>query len=400
MKLNERRLTAFGQNIKMKYFRKSMIGMFAIVIAIACTFSICAAFKDAKNSPYENAINALADIGLVVGINDKEFGTEQNVTRQQMALFIARLRSGLHITGFEKESNRTPFTDLTDPTYYKAISYCYDFGIIAGRTPTAFDPTGNVTVQEAVTMAVRALGYTDLDYPDGYMKRAELFGLLKNLEDADPKANMKRGQVAQLIYNALYNPHIAGKYGKSFHDIWFTEEKKLGYFEIATLEELKQNYKCEQVSTSPYYWRVNDVSLFGYKGDMYYDFKEDGSYATIEFKFDIQGEFKNDPNNPFNGWVENSAENLSAEEAKALMDSIAYAISDFADLPITNVTTSDTHLVTSYNQGPKDIYKATAEGYKYLYYDFKLSKPTWSFAIITTDAQGCIGGVLSVYTYN
>lgn len=375
------------------------------MIAIACTFSICAAFKDAKNSPYEDAINSLADIGLVVGINDKEFGTNQDVTRQQMALFIARLRSGLHITGFEKESNRTPFTDLTDPTYYKAISYCYDFGIIAGRTPTTFDPTGNVTVQEAVTMAVRALGYTDLDYPDGYMKRAELFGLLKNLEDADQKANMKRGQVAQLIYNALYNPHVSGKYGKSFHDIWFAEGKKLGYFEITTLEELKQNYECELQKTyeglggkdcyDDYF--VHNVSLFGYTGDLVYRFNERG--ANIKFRFNIQGEMVNVPNHPTAVRIVNSAVNLSAEEAKVLMDAIAYTISDFADLPITNVTTSDTHLVTSYNQGPKDIYKATAEGYKYLYYDFKLSKPTWSFAIITTDAQGCIGGVLSVYTY-
>lgn len=395
MKLNERRLTALGQNIKMKYFRKSMIGMIAIVIAIACTFSICAAFKDTKSSPYEDAIDALANIGLVVGVNDNEFGTEQNVTRQQMALFIARLRSGLHITGLEKEENRSAFTDLTDPTYYKAISYCYDFGIIAGRTPTAFDPTGNVTVQEAVTMAVRALGYTDLDYPDGYIERATAFGLLKNLEDADPKANMRRGQVAQLIYNALYNPHVSGKYGKSFHDIWFAGEKRLGYFEIATAEELKQNYDAERLSDTC--WRINDVSLFGYKGNVVYNFHNKG--ADIEFKFDIQGEKVDDPNNPFLCWVEDSAANLSAEDAKTLMDSIAYAISDFADLPITDITTSDTRRVTSYNQGPKDIYKATAEGYKYLYYKFKLSDPTWRFAIVTTTMQGCIGGVLSVHTY-
>ena len=146
-----------------------------------------AAFTDTKDFDYESYINRLYDYKLAVGVSETEFGVNQTVTRQQMALFIARVVLGRTVVEPADYTMKHPFTDITDSTYDAAISFCCENKIIAGRTPTTFDPFGQVTGQEALAMAARALGYNDLKYPDGYIKFAMTTGCRRNSTRRRPR---------------------------------------------------------------------------------------------------------------------------------------------------------------------------------------------------------------------
>lgn len=177
---------------------------FALLLAAFLAVGV-AAFTDTKDSDYESYINRLYDYKLVVGVSETEFGVNQTVTRQQMALFIARVVLGRTVVEPSDYTTKHPFTDITDSTYDAAISFCYENKIIAGRTKNTFDPFGQVTGQEALAMAIRALGYNDLSYPDGYIKFGYDNWMPKELYEA-PTAPATRGVIAGLMYDTLTTP--------------------------------------------------------------------------------------------------------------------------------------------------------------------------------------------------
>lgn len=162
-------------------------------------------FPDVEKTDDEfTAVNILSELKVIYGYEDGTFKAEDPVKRQEMAAFLSRLATGMNLTG---GSNTTPFTDLKNSApYYAAITYCFDNKIIYGRSKTIFDPYGNITYQEAIAMAVRALGYEKsgmLSYPYGYFEVARTKGLLKGLDINDLTYVMTRGDIATLVYNAL-----------------------------------------------------------------------------------------------------------------------------------------------------------------------------------------------------
>ena len=68
-----------------------------------------------------------------------------------------------------------------------------------------FDPQGNVTYDQAITMVMRALGYTEAGlngtYPSAFVSKAVGLGALKGLTSGSQEAN--RADMAQLIFNVL-----------------------------------------------------------------------------------------------------------------------------------------------------------------------------------------------------
>ena len=392
-----------GNTIMKKHFtlkRPVLSALFALLLAVVCAIGAHATFDDAVGTPYQAAIDELAELKLALGVSDTRFGVDEPVTRQQMTLFMARLLTGNAITGLEAAENTTTFTDLTDPTYYRSISYCYAQKLIVGRDETTFDPTGNVSVQEAITIAVRALGYSDLDYPDGYIATAKHFGLLTNLENVNYTAPMTRGQVAQLLCNTLHNINMAGEYGKSLYDAKFSKNPKKGYFEITTLDELKANYKY---TAAKYNLRdgydsyiVEDVTFMGYTGDIQYYFPKDETTPykyCIVFQFTITGEQKN--RGP-HIWIENSSHKLTAAEAKALLDPINLRMAFFAERPLAEYRAS----AIRKDGAPSDIYKATVDGFQSLIVDYQEKDGSknlpkgWILSISTRDCTSFADGYI------
>ncbi|MBR6603224.1 MAG: S-layer homology domain-containing protein, partial [Clostridia bacterium] len=136
--------------------------------------AISAAEADEKVVYNAEAITRLNKIGIFQGYNAADMGADDNVTRAQMALFTGRVLTGkVESNYWESYVNDTTFEDIDDVAdyYVGAISYAYEQGVVIGKSDVAFDPNGNVTYQEALTMVVRSLGYTGLSYPNGFINK-------------------------------------------------------------------------------------------------------------------------------------------------------------------------------------------------------------------------------------
>lgn len=170
--------------------------------------------EEVVESPYVEAVQYLNTYGIYKG-NGEDMDTESDITRWQMALFAARLSTGwVEDDKWEDgPQNSSEFTDLAG-TYaenvYGAISYVNQMGIIEGYGDGTFGPTKGITYQDALTIAARTLGYKNLEYPWGYIQKAVELGLTEGVVDVAYTDTLTRGEVAQIIYNALFADTKAG----------------------------------------------------------------------------------------------------------------------------------------------------------------------------------------------
>ncbi len=190
----------------MRNLKKFLALVLAMIMVVGASAVVSADFTDvAADSDYAAAINDLAVKGIVRGTSDTTFTPDADVQRYQMALFVARATTGE--VGVEADSTLwangiVPFADVTE--YKGAIQYAFLNGIIKGRTESTFDPAGNIAYVDALTMAVRALGYTNLEYPWGFYNKAVELGLTANVAIDALYTTLDRAETAQIIYNMIY----------------------------------------------------------------------------------------------------------------------------------------------------------------------------------------------------
>lgn len=171
-----------------------------------------AAVAEEVATDYTAAAEYLAELDILKGSivdNKIDFALENGVTRLQMALFIARIMTGETNDQYwsKVNDNTTPYDDVVN--YFGAVSFADENGIIKGKGwipgigDNCFDPNGAITFQDAITMAVRALGYKQLQYPDGFVTVGEELGLTAGLEPLAKDAELTRGQMIQILKNML-----------------------------------------------------------------------------------------------------------------------------------------------------------------------------------------------------
>ena len=107
------------------------------------------------------------------------------------------------LTGYAK----TSFTDMSGYGWANSyIGFCEAKGIINGYGDGTFGPGRTVTVNEAITMTLRAIGYTNNSselvgaWPSNYVTLGKRLGLY---DDVATTTTIDRGSAAQVIYNAL-----------------------------------------------------------------------------------------------------------------------------------------------------------------------------------------------------
>ena len=224
----------------MRNFKRFLtLALAVVMVASMFAFGTSAAqFTDVdENNEYlAKSVNLLNYIGVAKGTSETTFGTDELVTREQMAAFIYRLmKKGNSVEG---GTNASRFTDLEDPTFFFMISWADTQGIIKGTSATTFEPKGSITLQDAYTMIVRALGYEkeeSLPYPFGYIEVAEGKGVALD-EGLDSKVTytdaLTRGDVAILLYNAFFaetgvaeTKQVERKIGDDENATWVLETK-------------------------------------------------------------------------------------------------------------------------------------------------------------------------------
>lgn len=153
----------------------------------------------------EDKMALLAELDIMVGDDDGNLRLDDNVSRAEFAkIAVASSRSkntvasGLKISPFKD----VPYWHWSAPYVRAAVSA----GIAEGYVDATFKPDDTVSYEEALTMVLKVLGYTNDDF--GYSWPYGQIGLAENLDLTDNVNAMQgealtRRQVANLVYNAL-----------------------------------------------------------------------------------------------------------------------------------------------------------------------------------------------------
>ncbi len=184
----------------------------ALVMAMLMVFGmavITTGAADDADSEYLSAVQHLAALSIMKGDEHGNLNLENGVTRYQAALFFVQALTGkTDVNTWNGEKKSAIFSDV--PEYGTAIDYAYGMKLILGRGNGIYGYNDPITYQDMLVMAVRALGYEteDTSYPYGYIINAQTLGLTDDIDNINFKAELTRGETAQLIWNML-NTEIA-----------------------------------------------------------------------------------------------------------------------------------------------------------------------------------------------
>ena len=182
----------------------------------AGTSSATPAFNDMKDHWANDAVAYLKRSGISNGSNGN-FLPDTNISRQEFAVLLARYLGSSQ----DHSSVQLPFADTNEIASWamNGAKAMYSLGIIKGSSDGSgklyFNPTANVSRQEAVTMLGRltekgyaqgALKFTDnaaiQSWSAEYVSTLSTMGILTGFEDGSfrPDAPMTRAQVATVLY--------------------------------------------------------------------------------------------------------------------------------------------------------------------------------------------------------
>lgn len=287
----------------MRNLKKFLALVLAMLMVVGAAATV-SAFDDVEaSSNYAAAIDELVGYGIVKGTSETEFSPEENVQRFQMAIFMARsLRP--NVTDAEWNTSVPVFADVTE--WGNAIAFAKSQGIINGIGDNLFAPSAGIEYQDALLMAIRALGYkvsTSVEpyWIDAFYKAQEL-GLTKNITGAAVGQTLNRAQCAQIIYNMLYatpadgsDPIVVKNFTAAAKDVTsfvITATQKQGekldesYKGYVGLQRLENGLPTGEIITVP----VSALGLTEENVDFYFgrvynfvDYKAStGSYTRVE----------------------------------------------------------------------------------------------------------------------
>ena len=216
----------------------------------------------------ENRLGILSSLNIMVGYGDGNFGLDRSVTRAEftkMAVEASKYRNSV-----TSRLSVSPFSDVMYDSWYAPYVYTGALnGLIKGYKDGSFKPDGLITYEEAITVALRLLGYEDSEFeyawPYGQIGVAEKIGICDNM-DSYAGQNQSRGQVSHLFYNLLKTTpkNGSGDYVKTIgHEI-------LSDVVLISSNNETQSVQKGYVFTSEGMFKVGDsfdYSLIGLRGD-------------------------------------------------------------------------------------------------------------------------------------
>ena len=182
-------------------------------------------FTDVEKNWAYPGIQYCVTHGIMGGMGDGTFAPTGTTTRAQIVQILYNLE------GTPAVSGTTPFTDLTANWYKPAILWAYQNNVVAGTSPTTFDPERPVTREQIAVILTQYMfnvlkmnrTWTPADlstFPDGAqvsswakeaMQDAVALGLINGTKASDgvvyldPQGSAARQQVATILMNFCQN---------------------------------------------------------------------------------------------------------------------------------------------------------------------------------------------------
>lgn len=150
----EKNLFYPGESVTREEFVKMAVVAFAKYNAAAVS-----GFDDVKNGEwYESFVASAAESGLVRGVSETGFGIGRQITRQDVAVIIARAKNGADIDGGAADAD-TGFSDNSEIAPYAraAVKWMREKGYINGVGDGSFAPESFCTRAEAAKIIYEAI---------------------------------------------------------------------------------------------------------------------------------------------------------------------------------------------------------------------------------------------------
>ena len=161
-----------------------------------------------------DAINALADEGIIKGTSENTFSPAANITRADFAILLVRAFK----LASESEEN---FADVSSSDYFaKELAVARNTGLVNGIGENKFAPRNNITRQDMMVIVYRALVAMEKEFDTTAISAPDFANVADYAKDAvsalvnaklisgkngliDPTANTTRAEVAVLIQRIL-----------------------------------------------------------------------------------------------------------------------------------------------------------------------------------------------------
>ena len=188
----------------------SLVLALSMVLSLFTTAFAGTSLKDVEGTKYEAAVSALVELGIVNGYEDNTYRAEKVVTRAEMAKLLV-IASGLEAAA-DLNKGATRFNDVAANHWATGyINVATEYGYVNGYPDGTFAPDATVTYAEAVTMAIRVLGYKSVveskgTWPTNYIAKASELKALKDVDYKTYSDGATRGNVAILVWNVLRAP--------------------------------------------------------------------------------------------------------------------------------------------------------------------------------------------------
>jgi subtilisin family serine protease len=113
-----------------------------------------AGFDDIRGNTHEHAINCVVWYGIARGVSSDRYAPELDVTRAQMASFVARL---VERSGRELDGSGDHFDDVSEHNPHREnINKLANAGIVSGTGPRTYQPGAPVRRDQMASFLVRA----------------------------------------------------------------------------------------------------------------------------------------------------------------------------------------------------------------------------------------------------
>lgn len=212
----------------------------------------------------------LSSLNIMNGDENGDFGFANEVTRAEFTKMA--VASSSYRNSVSEVSRTSPFHDVSY-TYWGAsyIKAALGAGYVSGYPDSTFKPENSVTTEEAITIVLKLLGYTDDDFsnavwPYGQMSKAEDLELMQGVS-AGIGQNIKRLDVMKLFYNALTTKVKDGD--KTLLSTFGYTIKEDTVFVASQNEDV--SIPANKILTTDGQYKVEsgfDKSSVGYKGDL------------------------------------------------------------------------------------------------------------------------------------
>lgn len=252
-----------------KYYIRPMTLILSALIIIS-SLSLTAFADEAKAYDTNRVLPLLSELKIMNGDPSGDYRLSDTVTRAEFTKIAVAASD--YRNSVASQLSISPFYDVQYTNWaapYVRVGVTNN--LISGYPDSSFRPDNTITFEEAVTVMLRVLGYSDSDFgsmwPSGQIGMANNLEMTDNILNSTVGSEMTRRDVATLVYNTLRTKKKNSSAQLiTIFDIAFVEDVTL----ISTSKE-DSSIAGDEVLTDSGTYKIRsdfDYSSIGMKGDI------------------------------------------------------------------------------------------------------------------------------------